>query len=493
MKKQLFLLLLLACAFVTSVKADYQLERPKLVVGIVVDQMRWDYLYRYYNQFGDGGLKRLISEGYNFENMHYNYVPTVTAAGHASVYSGTTPAFHGIAGNNFHINGKKAYCCEDPNVKSVGSDSKAGMMSPRNMLVTNMCDQLRLATDFKSKVIGVSIKDRASILPAGHSANGAFWFDRSAGCFITSTYYMDELPQWVKDFNKKNRKDLNQDIAPQPIGVTLTTAMSIAALKGENLGKNPSGETDILAVSYSSTDYVGHAYGTRGEKTDEIYLTLDRELKILFNALDEQVGRGNYLLFLTADHAGCHNPKFMNDNKMPGGVWKQSAKKKELNEFYAQKYGIENIVTDFMQNQVFLDRDAIKAKKLCFNTICNEIAEKLAEDPVIVYAVPFEAVGRSSIPPAIKDRIIMGYCPNRSGDIQVIVLPGYMDNNYEKGTTHVAWNPYDTHVPFIMMGWHVDHGFTNRRVSINDIAPTVCAMLKIQMPTGSTGNVIYGD
>ena len=358
MKKQLFLLIVLACAFVTSVKAEFQLERPKLVVGIVVDQMRWDYLYRYYNQFGEGGLKRLINDGYNFENMHYNYVPTVTAAGHASVFSGTTPAFHGIAGNNYYLNGKKAYCCGDTTVQTVGSKSKAGQMSPRNMMVTNMCDQLRLATDFRSRVIGVSIKDRAAILPAGHSANGAFWFDKSAGCFITSTYYMQDLPQWLKDFNKKNKKDLNQDIAPLPIGVTLTTRIAIAAIDGEQLGKNPTGDTDMLTVSYSSTDYVGHSFGTRGEKTDEIYLTLDRELKVLFDALDQRVGRGNYLLFLTADHAGCHNAKFMNDHKMPGGVWKQSAKKKELNALYAQKYGITNIISDFFQNQVHLNREA---------------------------------------------------------------------------------------------------------------------------------------
>lgn len=493
MKKQLFLLIVLACAFVTSVKAEFQLERPKLVVGIVVDQMRWDYLYRYYNQFGEGGLKRLINDGYNFENMHYNYVPTVTAAGHASVFSGTTPAFHGIAGNNYYLNGKKAYCCGDTTVQTVGSKSKAGQMSPRNMMVTNMCDQLRLATDFRSRVIGVSIKDRASILPAGHSANGAFWFDKSAGCFITSTYYMQDLPQWLKDFNKKNKKDLNQDIAPLPIGVTLTTRIAIAALDGEQLGKNPTGDTDMLTVSYSSTDYVGHSFGTRGEKTDEIYLTLDRELKVLFDALDQRVGRGNYLLFLTADHAGCHNAKFMNDHKMPGGVWKQSAKKKELNALYAQKYGITSIISDFFQNQVHLNRAAIEAKNLDFCAVRREIAAKLAEDSLLMYAVPFEEVGSSSLPPAIRDRVIMGYCPGRSGDIQVITRSGYMDYSYEQGTTHVAWNPYDTHVPFIIMGWHVNHGFTNRPVAINDIAPTVCAMLKIQMPTGCTGNAIYGD
>ena len=490
MKKMLLLVAFIACNI--SVWAG-QIERPKLVVGIIVDQMRWDYLYRYYDQFGEGGLKRLVDEGYNFNNMHYNYVPTVTAAGHASVFSGTTPAFHGIAGNNFYLNGRKTYCCADSTVQTVGSTSKAGKMSPRNMLVTNMGDQLRLATDFRSRVVGVSIKDRAAILPAGHAANGAFWFDKSAGCFITSSYYMDELPQWVKDFNKTNRKDLNQDIAPLPIGVTLTTRIAIAALDGEQLGHNPTGDTDMLTVSYSSTDYVGHSYGTRGEKTDEIYLTLDRELKNLFDALDQRVGKGNYLLFLSADHAGCHNAKFMNDHKMPGGVWKMSAKRKQLNAFYAEKYGIPEIISDAMQNQLYLNRVAIEAKGLNFPAVRKEIADKMAEDPCLMYAIPFDEVGSSSIPPAIKDRIIMGNCPKRSGDIQIIMRSGYMDYAYEQGTTHVAWSPYDTHVPFILMGWHVNPGSTSRPVVIPDIAATVCAMLKIQMPTGCVGNDVYGN
>ncbi len=484
-------LLLLALLGLAMAQAQQPIERPRLVVGIVVDQMRWDYLYTYNQMWRSDGMRRLLREGYSCGNTVIDYVPTYTACGHSCVYTGTTPAFNGIVGNTMMVHGKPITSVQDTTVTGVGTTTKVGQASPRNLLVTTLGDELRMATGMQARVVGVSLKDRAAILPAGHSANGAFWFDKSAGCFITSTHYMNELPQWVKDFNKKNKKDLNQDIAPMPIGVTLTTRLAIAALDGEQLGKNPTGDTDILTVSYSSTDYVCHANGTRGEKVDEIFMTLDRELKALFDALDQRVGRGNYLLFLTADHAGCHNAKFMNGHKMPGGVWDQSDKKKELNAYYQQKYGIDKIILDFFQNQVHLNRAAIEEKKLDFRAVCQEVADRMAMDPAVMYAVPFECVATSVLPPAIKDRVIMGYCPGRSGDIQVITRSGYMDYSYEKGTTHVAWNPYDTHVPFILMGWHVNHGFTNRLVFINDIAPTICAMLKIQMPTGCTGTAIY--
>ena len=189
----------LGCARGTAAGAD----RPKLVVGIVVDQMRWDYLYRYYNLYGDGGFRRLMAEGYNCENTMINYVPTVTAVGHTSIFTGSVPAIHGIAGNDFMLDGRMVYCCEDTTVSSVGTDGKAGRMSPRNMLSTTIGDELKIATAFNAKVIGVSLKDRAAILPAGHSADAAYWIDNATGNFITSTYYMKELPGWVKAFNKK--------------------------------------------------------------------------------------------------------------------------------------------------------------------------------------------------------------------------------------------------------------------------------------------------
>jgi hypothetical protein len=257
--KRLFVLLTLTMCLTAQLQAhtDFN-ERPKLVVGIVVDQMRWDYLSRYYDQFGDDGFRRLIDKGFSCDNCLINYLPTVTAIGHTSAYTGATPALHGICGNDFFIDDRKVYCCGDSTVNPVGSNNrKKACMSPVNLLSTTIGDQLRMHTDFRSKVIGVSYKDRAAILPAGRSANAAYWLDTKNLCFVTSTYYMEDLPAWAKAYNAqlKNNKEaqkLGDRIGYDPICGTVTTDMAIAALKGEDLGKGK--VTDMLCVSYSETD-----------------------------------------------------------------------------------------------------------------------------------------------------------------------------------------------------------------------------------------------
>src|SRR5215217_8333360 len=283
--------------------------RPKLVVGIVVDQMRWDYLYRFYDRYTAGGFKRMLNEGFTCENTNIDYIPTVTAIGHSSIYTGSVPALHGIGGNDFIIQatGKSMYCTEDTSVSTVGSTSDAGKMSPRNLLVTTVTDELKLATNFRSKVIGIALKDRGGILPAGHTANAAYWFDDKNGSWISSTYYMKDLPQWVKDFNAKKLPEaylkkewegvypLNTYLQTLPVesryegklggatitgfpiktselykgnmglirttpyGNTFTLDLAKAAIANEQMGKGV--VTDFLAVSLSSTDYVGHLFG----------------------------------------------------------------------------------------------------------------------------------------------------------------------------------------------------------------------------------------
>ena len=232
MKKLMFLTVMLCATMQMMAHTDFN-ERPKLVVGIVVDQMRWDYLPRYYDQFGTDGLRRLVDKGYSCDNCLINYLPTITAIGHTSVYTGTSPAFHGICGNDFFIDGQKVYCTQDDSVEPVGSDSrKKGCMSPRNLLSTTIGDQIRMHTDFESKVIGVSYKDRAAILPAGRSANAAYWLDTENGQFITSTYYMKELPQWAKDVNKalkqnKEMQKVGSRVGFYPLCGHITTDMAI--------------------------------------------------------------------------------------------------------------------------------------------------------------------------------------------------------------------------------------------------------------------------
>ncbi len=489
MIKRFFLSALVLCS---ALMASAQVQRPKLVVGLAVDQMRWDYLYYYYDKYGEGGLKRLVDEGYSCENNHINYVPTVTAIGHSSLYTGSVPALTGIAGNDFHIDGKTVYCCEDKTVSGVGTTSRAGQMSPRNMLATTIGDQLKVATDFKSKVIGVALKDRASILPAGHSADAAYWYDKSVGHFITSTYYMDKLPEWVEKFNKTNHTKPGYDIKPTNEGVTMTFKMAEAALENEQLGQHD--VPDMLCVSVSSTDAVGHQYGTRGKENYEVYMQLDKDLAHFLSVLDEKVGRGNYLLFLSADHGAAHNPNFLNNHKLPGGGWKSRDAVKSINEALRAQFGVDmDYVNDVISYQFFINRKGLEEKGLDYEKVKAAAIDILKKDTQYQYVVDYEKANTTTIPARIREQINNGYNRERSGDIVVILRPDYFEAHVDKnyiGTQHGVWAPYDTHIPLVFLGWNVKHGSTSVPTHIVDLAATVCAMLHIQMPSACIGDAI---
>ena len=491
-----YFLILFALATSLTALAEFG-ERPKLVVGIVVDQMRWDYLSRYYDQFQEGGLKRLIKDGYSCNNCLINYVPTVTSIGHSSVYTGTTPAYHGICGNTFYLDGKRVGCVADKSVQTVGSNTTKGQSSPHLLLATTIGDQLRLHTDFRSKVIGVSYKDRAAILPAGRSANAAYWMDTQALCFVTSSYYMQDLPEYVKKVNaqmatNKELKTVGKDVALHPLCGHLITDMAIATLKGENMGRN--GTTDMLCVSYSQTDAIGHEWSTRGEHTDEAYLELDKDIKRLLSALDAQVGHENYLLFLTADHGGAHNWKFMQDHKLNGGKFLYDDVQKEAEARVAKAFGatkpVINEILDFRMN---LNHASIAEQGLDLTRVKEVIIDYLRTVDHVITAVDYERVRTASLPERLMNMALMGYHPRRSGDILIITEPNYYmygDWSSPVGTTHGEWNPHDAHIPLLFFGWHINHGATSREVHINDIAPTVCQMLSIQQPNACTGEAI---
>lgn len=513
------------------------IERPKLVVGLVIDQMRWDYLYRYYDRYSKGGFKRLINEGFSAENTYIPYTPTYTACGHASIYTGSVPAINGIIGNNWYDPelGRDVYCTEDKGVKTVGNSGKAGEMSPKNMLVTTIGDELRLATNFKSKVIGISQKDRGSILPAGHSANAAYWYDGAAGDWITSSYYMETLPTWVADYNKKKvandfyAKDWNTlypietytqstadnkpyegkfkgeetptfphklsgfidknygIVTSTPYGNTMTFDLSKLAIENEKLGQT--GNTDFLAISCSSPDYVGHQFGPNSIEAEDTYLRLDKDLENFFNYLDKTLGKGNYLFFLSADHAVAHVPGFMAENKLPSGTVSNSALRKGLDTLMNKKFNLSKSVLTVMNNQVYFDHTVIDNQKVDFATIKQAAVDFLRKQNGISDAVDLRIVNTATIPEEIKNRITNGYNARRSGDIYFISKSNWFDGN-ATGTTHGAWYPYDSHIPLVFMGWNVKPGKTNKTYYMSDIASTLAAMLHIQMPSGSIGNPI---
>jgi predicted AlkP superfamily pyrophosphatase or phosphodiesterase len=514
--------------------------RPKLVVGIVIDQMRWDYLVRYRPLFkANGGLTRLLSQGYSCENTLIPYTPTVTACGHTCAYTGSVPAIHGITGNAWWDNQlmRSVYCSEDKTVKGVGSKTDAdGQMSPRNMLTTTIGDELRLATNFKSKVVGVAIKDRGAILPAGHSATAAYWYEGASGNFITSTYYTNQLPSWVNEFNNRKvvdslyklawntvlptatyadyatadqkeyeSKPLGKDalgfpydlskfigkdygkISSTPYGNTLTAEMAKAAVVAEKLGQ--SGNTDMLAVSFSSPDYIGHSFGPNSWENVDDYVRLDEELGSFFTFLDKQVGAGQYTVFLTADHAVAHVPGFMKENKLPGGVVDDAGMQKEMNAQLKAKYGIDNLVVSMYNYQVYLNHNKLDSAKIDDAPIKKWIADFAKKNDAIANAFSTSDIMTTPITKTLREMLANGFNPRRSGDVQLIFKPGFIEGG-NTGTTHGLWYPYDAHIPLLWYGFGINKGSTNKETYMTDIAVTLAALLKVQMPSGAVGKVI---
>lgn len=530
--------LVIAFSFMMMEMAVAQgVERPKLVVGIVVDQMRWDYLYRYYDRYESGGFKRMLNEGFSCENTYISHLPSFTAVGHSTVFTGSVPAIHGITGNDWtdQQTGRKWYCTEDTTVQPVGSSSSAGKMSPRNLLASTVTDELRLATNFRSKVVGVSLKDRAAILPAGHTPNAAFWFDDANGSFITSTYYMNELPDWTKRFNDSKEpeklvasgwktmypiesyqqstadnaawegtfskeqapvfphdmarlyKESAGNIRTSPFGNTLTLRFAQAAVEGYGLGAGP--VTDFLTINCASTDYVGHKFGPNSIEVEDTYLRLDKDLATFFHYLDRKVGKGNYLVFLIADHGAAHSVGFMQNSRLPAGFLPDKDIMSNLNALLAKRFGVEGLVRSGMNYHVNYDMKKITARALDYTAIKAATVDFLLQQPGVQFAVDIDNIGNAPLPEPLKSMVINGYNPKRCGSVMIIPEPGWYEG-FEKGTTHGNWNPYDVHIPLVFMGWHVRHGASNETVHMTDIAPTVAAMLHIQMPNGCVGRPV---
>jgi len=513
------------------------LDRPKLVVGIVVDQMRYDFLYRYWSKYSEGGFKRMLREGYSFENCNYSYFPTYTGPGHASIYTGTTPSGHGIVGNNWFekSSNKTMYCTQDDLVTCIGGTEKYGKMSPKNMKSYSIGDQILLATNFKGKSFGISIKDRGAILPAGHGANAAFWFDPETGNFISSSWYKKlngQLPPWLQRFNEKKEAltyknsvwntllpineytesttDLNdyeasilkdkppvfpydlklyagkdyEIVRKTPFGNTLTADAAISLIIGENLGKD--NEMDFLALSFSSTDIVGHAYGPYSIETEDTYLRLDRDLEKFFTFLDTQVGKNKYLSFLTADHGILEVPAFLENNGLPSKLFNQKVFMENIKNFSFATFDSINLVKSYMNQQVYLDEEVIKTKKLDRQVVLEKFTQFIEKQDLVHRAFAYK--GAHPFPAiTFQSKYEAGYFDGKSGDIQLVLLPGILDDDDSKGTSHGAPYSYDSHVPCIWFGWKILPGKHTPMINIQDIAPTLSSLLKIMEPNGSTG------
>ena len=537
MKKSGILLFILLMS-IGPIIAQEKPDKPKLVVGIIVDQMRQEYLYRFADRYKDGGFKRLMKDGFMMKNGHYNYVPTYTGPGHTSVYTGTTPATHGIISNSWYVRslGGSLYCAEDSTVSAVGGSASSGKISPRNMLTTTITDELRYSTNKRSKVVGVAIKDRGASLPAGHTGD-AYWFDSATGEFMTSTYYYETLPAWVKEFNEKKvveeylsqtwntlypietyvqsiednnefegifagketptfpyelpaLREGNGDlglISSTPFGNSMTLDFAIAAIEGENLGNR--GETDFLALSFSSPDYIGHRFGPASKEVEDNYLRLDLEFERLLNYLDEQIGEGEYLVFLTADHAVAEVATHMISENIPAGNLNNSYINAQLKGYTQVTYGEGDWIENMSNEQVFLNHKLIREKGLNLRDMQEDLANFLLRFNGIKEVYTAYAMKNTEFTQGRAAKLQMGFNHKASGDILLVLEPGWLTGG-ARGTSHGTSYSYDTNVPMVFYGWNVPAGESSRYATITDIAPTLSMMLNIKLPNGATGQPI---
>ena len=528
-----FLLILLGCS------ASSENKKPKLVVAIVIDQMRYDFLENLSHRYSDNGFNRLVNDGFNCKNNFYNYVPTVTGPGHSSISTGSTPKTHGIVGNNWYDRERRhsIYCTDDSNYNNVGGDDYSGNKSPNNLLVETFADINKMSNN-KSKTISIAIKDRGSILMGGKTADAAYWYyGKERAQWITSTFYMNQIPDWVKEFNKEDNlekyledwntlKDIStyenheidnnsfeklfkgkdnsafpydtkslmkhndcfDMIKETPYGNTMTTDFAIEAIVNENLGKR--GVTDVITVGYSSTDYIGHSFGVASVETQDTYIRLDLEIQKLLSFLDKQIGKNEYTLFLTADHGVLEIPAYLSST----GVNAQAVSENDLVNKVLKKLndvlGIEvkKLIANVDNSQIYLNDEVISEMNLNKSKVVNELVKILESFDFISKAYTADFILGSSELIEYEKLIQNGYHKERSGDIALILKENVIFYN-GKGTTHGSGYNYDTHVPLIFYGYGIKKGETLNHTEIPDIAPTISKLLGLEMKN-STGKVL---
>lgn len=536
---------LLFCAVSLNAQGPAFQHPPRLVVGVIVDQMRTDYIYRYWDNFGPGGFKRLATGGAFLRDAHFDYVPTKTGPGHASVYTGTTPMHHGIVANDMYLREIRGtrYCAWAPDtIRGVGIEDRLGQRSPANLFASTIADELELRFDRRAKTIGIAIKDRGAILPVGRMGDAAYWFDGGPdGAFGTSTWYMKELPDWVRRFNgerlansymgqiwepllpieryhtslpddnpyelpipgaasptlpidlKAIRTSMGRTKAIEwtPWGNTLTTDFALAAIDAEQLGADAI--TDLLAISFSATDWLAHQVGPRAIELEDMYVRLDQDIARLLEELDRRVGANNYTLFLTADHAAPDVAAYIADLKGSAGNPDKAALERGLNTALSKAYGPATWVRRIINEQVFLNDSVIAARKLDPAKVQRTAADHLLRDPAVAEAVTATDLKTVQYCEGLRRSMQRGFMPVRSGDVLFAYRPGYFESDepgVPKGVEHSAgWN-YDTHVPILFYGHGIRPGNVLRRTSITDIAPTISMIVGMTMPNASTGNVV---
>lgn len=511
-------------------------QKPRLVIGIVVDQMSQDYLYRFEKDFGEDGFRRLMQDGFVFHNHFYNYMPTFTGPGHATIYTGTTPSGHGIAGNAWfeRVSHTTVYCVEDSNVQTVGENSGAGKRSPVRLTSATITDMLKLSSNGKSKVIGIALKDRSAILPVGGMADAAYWWDDTSENWITSNFYIGELPEWVSEFNRdhpakdflgewkpvddsRHTTDHNQFEQPyvedgstafpydlkkmaedkgpgvlksSPFGDEYTFSFAKSAIEGEKLGADET--TDFLSISFSSPDYIGHQFGPYSDEVRDTYLRFDSQLAEFLGYLEEKVGTSNFAIFLTGDHGVMPNVEFLKSNQLNAGRIDLKKLESGIETMLKKSYGDHKILIRLGEGQVILDHKVLKDSKIKRDEASRKIVGYLMDQEEVQLAISSHDLLLKEYHRFPHAYVQNGYHKDRSGDV-IFVMKSYLDSDeYSTGAGHGTPYIFDTHVPLIFYGnnyFKQGEDFNNRRIT--QIVPTLSDLLSIQRPPLSVDESLY--
>ncbi len=472
---------------------------PKLVVAIVIDQFRYDYLTRFRSEY-TGGLKRMLEEGADFTNSRYRHYQTVTAVGHSTFLSGATPSTSGIVGNEWwdRTLGAPVTSVSDADTKLLGGNGPGS--SPRRLLQSTLGDELK-ASGKGGKVIGISIKDRAAILPSGHTADAAYWFDTASGNFVSSTYYLNALPGWVTETNKSHSADkyagqewmkhklpssgaaLYGELEATPYGNELLQQFALRALKVEKLGTTA--KTDLLTVSYSANDYVGHRYGPDSGEVHDMALRVDKLVGDLLRAAEAQAGAGNVLAVLTADHGVAPVPEVNAQRKMPGGRVNGAQMQAAVEAALTAKFGMSHWVAYTSEAGMYLNVqphvDPGEEETVAANALraYPHVARAYTRTQLINGEIQADEVGTA---------LRYGFNATRSGSVLIVLEPYWIVGTVV--ATHGTPYGYDTHVPMLFLGARIKAGRYNGSVAPNDIAPTLATILDIETPSGSVGRVL---
>ncbi|MGI6339185.1 MAG: alkaline phosphatase family protein [Bacteroidales bacterium] len=516
-------------------------DKPKLVIGIVVEQLKFDQVEKFRDRFSGNGIKKLISEGTYFRNASYEFMLTQSAPSHSTIATGTEPSYHGITSDNWYVplRDELVYCSKDISVNPVGGSYEAGLHSPVNLQVSTFADELKMATNKSARVFAVGLKEHPAIFSAGHSADGVYWFDNTSGTFMTCTYYMDALPSWVNDFNAMNYSEAylnsvwNLLLSPQdyydclpdtssietgfggrnsfpydlkkisqqykkgstrdfsllretPFGNSLTTDFALKLIENERLGQDDI--TDFLSICYSATDYIGHRFGPSSVEAGDAILRLDKDIEKLIKYINENLGKRNVLIYFTAAHGVSEVPGVLESYRIPAGYFRQNQALQLLRSYLNAVYGEGNWVKGYSEKQIFLNRTLIEDARIPLEEVQKKAARFLIQFTGVASAYPYQAFYANDFGNGHLRKIVNNFSPQRSGDIIVTLHPGWVENEGTMLTDHNSPYEYDSHVSLIWYGWTVNRATVTRNVNMTDIAVTLSELCKVPYPNASTGH-----